>query len=140
MFRFYALYVLDLYKCYFELTLYISGPNLPLKLYGHAMVTSPTGKGIIVMGGRTETGENFKGMFELSDSMQWNRLEHTLQFQILSTTDAIPIPDHLVYEKDNIQNHPILTPDFFSECFSLLKPEIQIQISNQIKSNKIYIF
>ena len=105
------------------------------------MVTSPTGKGVIVMGGRTETGQNFKGMFELSDSMQWNRLEHTLQFQILNTNDAIPIPDQLVYEKDekdNIQDLPILTSDFFSDCFSLLKPEIQIQISNKINSNTIY--
>ena len=42
------------------------------------MVTSPTGKGVIVMGGQTESGEDSKEMFELSLSMEWTRLEQTL--------------------------------------------------------------
>ena len=55
------------------------------------MVTSPTGKGVIVMGGETESGENSKQMFELSQSMEWTRLEQTLQIEHLAPL-AIPIP------------------------------------------------
>ena len=66
------------------------------------MVTSPTGKGVIVMGGSTTPGECSKTMFELSASMQWTRLEQTLeneqtlQFPFL----AIPIPDELVSKQN----------------------------------------
>ena len=64
----------------------------------HAMVTSPTGKGVIVMGGETASGEYSKAMFELSQSMEWTRLEQTLQIDQLAPL-AIPIPDELVYDK-----------------------------------------
>ena len=64
------------------------------------MVTSPTGKGVIVMGGNTAPGEYSKAMFELSPSMQWTRLEQTLKIDHLAPL-AIPIPDELVYEKDH---------------------------------------
>ena len=60
------------------------------------MVTSPTGKGVIVMGGETETGENSKAMFELSQSMEWTRLEQTLQIDHWAPL-AIPIPGELVF-------------------------------------------
>ena len=58
------------------------------------MVTSPTGKGVIVMG-----GGNSKAMFELSQSMEWTRLEQTLQIVHYGGQVAIPIPDELVCEK-----------------------------------------
>ena len=48
-------------------------------LSSHAMVTSPTGKGVIVMGGETNSGRTSKALFELSQSMQWTRLEQTFQ-------------------------------------------------------------
>ena len=38
-------------------------------------------------------------MFELTQSMEWTRLEQTLQLEHWSTL-AIPIPDELVYSKD----------------------------------------
>ena len=63
------------------------------------MVTSPTGKGVIVMGGSTAPGEHSNAMFELSASMQWTRLEQTLKI-CNSAPLAIPIPDELVYEKN----------------------------------------
>ena len=56
------------------------------------MVTSPTGKGVIVMGGYPNSGNNSKAMFELSQSMEWTRLEQTLQIDHLAPL-AIPIPD-----------------------------------------------
>ena len=68
-----------------------------MRLDGPAMVTSPTGKGVIVMGGFTESGENSKQMFELSQSMEWTRLEQTLQIGHFAPL-AIPIPDELVHE------------------------------------------
>ena len=60
------------------MSFYISGSNLPLGLVDFAMVTSPTGKGVIAMGGIFSGGIS-KAMFELSASMQWTRLELTLQ-------------------------------------------------------------
>ena len=62
------------------------------------MVTSPTGKGVIVMGGETESGRASKEMFELTQSMKWTRLERTLQIGHYAPL-AIPIPDELVYKK-----------------------------------------
>ena len=59
-----------------------------------AMVTSPTGKGVIVMGGHSS-----KAMFELTQSMEWTRLEQTLQIEHFGPL-AIPIPDELVSKQD----------------------------------------
>ena len=60
------------------------------------MVTSPTGKGVIVMGGISKKAS--LAMFELSASMQWTRLEHNLKIGH-NFPLAIPIPDELVLEK-----------------------------------------
>ena len=68
------------------------------------MVTSPTGKGVIVMGGETESEEDSKEMFELSQSMEWTRLEQTLQIEHNGGQLAIPIPDELVCEKNESKN------------------------------------
>ena len=67
------------------------------------MVTSPTGKGVIVMGGETAPFEFSKAMFELSQSMEWTRLEQTLQIDHWAPL-AIPIPDELVCEKNESKN------------------------------------
>ena len=67
------------------------------------MVTSPTGKGVIAMGGSTAPGEYSKSMFELTQSMQWTRLEQTLEIDHLALL-AIPIPDELVCEKNESKN------------------------------------
>ena len=67
-----------------------------MEFLGHTMVTSPTGKGVIVMGGETESEENSNAMFEFSSSMQWTRLEQTLQIEHFLYPLAIPIPDELV--------------------------------------------
>ena len=64
------------------------------------MVTSPTGKGVIVMGGSTAPFEYSKAMFELSQSMEWTRLEQTLQIGHYGAPLAIPIPDELVSKQD----------------------------------------
>ena len=68
-------------------------------LFRHAMVTSPTGKEVIVMGGGPAPYEFSKAMFELSQSMEWTRLEQTLQIEHYGGVLAIPIPDELVYDK-----------------------------------------
>ena len=62
------------------------------------MVTSPTGKGVIAMGG-ISFGSASKAMFELTQSMQWTRLEQTLKIGHLAPL-AIPIPDELVSKQD----------------------------------------
>ena len=65
------------------------------------MVTSPTGKGVIVMGGIIAPGKYSKAIFELSQSMEWIRLEQTLQINHLGHL-AIPIPDELVSKQEFI--------------------------------------
>ena len=62
------------------------------------MVTSPTGKGVIVMGGNYS-----KAIFELSKSMEWTRLEQTLQIDHRFPL-AIPIPNELIREKIEAKN------------------------------------
>ena len=62
------------------------------------MVTSPKGDGIIVMGGKKKYGFPSREMFELSNSMQWTRLEQTLQIDH-DYPLAITIPDELVSTK-----------------------------------------
>ena len=64
------------------------------------MVTSPTGKGVIVMGGQTESGEDSKEMFELTKTMEWTRLEQSLKMEHYGRPLAIPIPDELVSKQD----------------------------------------
>ena len=64
------------------------------------MVTSPTGKSVIVMGGLQPNGVRAsRAMFELTDSMEWIQMEQTLQYDHFFPV-ALPIPDDLVYEKD----------------------------------------
>ena len=58
------------------------------------MVTSPTGKGVIIMGG-IYSGRPSKAMFEMTQSMEWTILEQTLQIEHWAPL-AIPIPDELV--------------------------------------------
>ena len=73
---------------------------MPLKLNHHAMVTSPSGKGVIVMGGHSPQPQgSSKAMFELYASMEWTRLEQTMK---ISYPLAIPIPDELVFEIEKI--------------------------------------
>ena len=65
-----------------------------------AMVTSPTGKGVIAMGGLSSGGRS-KAMFELTQSMEWTRLEQTLQIEHFGRPlAAIPIPNELVSKQD----------------------------------------
>ena len=73
-----------------------------MKLWGHTMVTSPTGKGVIAIGGYSSGGRS-KAMFELTQSMEWTRLEQTLQIEHYWPL-AIPIPDELVCEINESKN------------------------------------
>ena len=71
---------------------------MPLALEYLTMVTSPTGKGVIAMGGRSSGGRS-KAMFELSQSMEWTRLEQTLKIEHFAPL-AVPIQDELVFKQD----------------------------------------
>ena len=68
------------------------------------MVTSPTGKGVIVMGGDTVFQDNSKAMLELTQTMEWTRLEQTSQIKHHGSQIAIPIPDELVCQKNESKN------------------------------------
>ena len=67
------------------------------------MVTSPTGKGVIAMGGITESDENSKEMFELSQSMEWTRLEQTLQMDHYGVPLALMDDDIEVHLDESIE-------------------------------------
>ena len=86
-----------------------------------AMVTSPTGKGVIVMG-EISSGRASKAMFELSASMQWTRLEQTLQIEHFAPL-AIPIPDKLVCEKvePKLNYFELFVANSFFRSFKLFK-------------------
>ena len=76
-----------------------------MRLNRLAMVTSPTGKGVIAMRGTIDFLVYSKEMFELSQSMQWTRLEQTLQIEHKCGGQlAVPIPDELVCEKIESKN------------------------------------
>ena len=85
------------------------------------MVTSPTGKGVIVMGG-CSSEKNSKSIFELSQSMEWTRLEQTLQIEHFAPL-AIPIPDKLVYEKvePKLNYFELFVANSFIRSFKLFK-------------------
>ena len=87
------------------------------------MVTSPTGKGVIAMGGIIKFGTRSKAMFELSQSMEWTRLEQTLKIGYWAPL-AIPIPDELVYDKTKEKNKisPPISSPMLDEPISYLSP------------------
>ena len=70
-----------------------------MRLAGHAMVTSPSGKGVIAITPAL-IGEDPKAIFELSASLQWTRLEQTLEIEHFGRPLAIPIPDELVSKQE----------------------------------------
>ena len=51
------------------------------------------------MGGETNSGKYSEAMFELTQSMEWTRLEQTLQIELFWRPLGTPIPDELVYKK-----------------------------------------
>ena len=75
--------------------IFFSGPSLPFRLANPIMVTSPTGKGVVILGGMYS-----RTMFELTDSMEWEQLDKTLQHDY-SGPLAVPIPDNLTCEISN---------------------------------------
>ena len=109
---------------------------MPLKLWRPAMVTSPTGKGVIVMGGETESEEDSKAMFELSQSMEWTRLEQSLQIEHCGPL-AIPIPDELVHKKIELKNKQRKSSNLDSKMKNLneLFPEVDAEIIVSVLEN-----
>ena len=79
------------------------GPNLPLMQKDITMITSPTGKGVIVMGGETEPNQFSKAIFEMTENLEWIKLKHSLKNDHDGPI-ALPIPDDMVYEKLQVKN------------------------------------
>ena len=73
--------------------LFISGPKLPFELSRSTMVTSPSGKGVVVIGGYNKNGYK-DALLELKgiSSKEWVPLKQTLQ-HVRENHVAIPIPD-----------------------------------------------
>merc|ERR1711881_100357 len=58
------------------------GPKLPYKLRGSAMITSPTGRGVVVIGGYNHNEYKYSNaVLELTDNAKkWITLEQSLQY------------------------------------------------------------
>ena len=81
--------------------LLISGPKLPFKLSASAMVTSPSGKGVIIIGGYNwNERKNSNALLELKGPC-WIPLKQTLQHARTSHV-AIPIPEDWTINTDAI--------------------------------------
>ena len=80
---------------------------MPFKLAGSSMVTSPSGKGIILIGGYNEdTNEYSDKLIEFrSTSMTWVVLGHKLQYPRADHV-AMPIPEKY-YSKLNQESRVI---------------------------------
>ena len=66
-----------------------------MKIGGSAMVTSPNGKGVVLIGGYINNGD-WKAMLELkSDLMEWVPLKQKNVFQRAFYPFAVSIPDDL---------------------------------------------
>ena len=81
-----------------HLFLYLSdivGPKLPFSIYGSAMITSPNGKGVIIIGGTSRDYHPLKTMLELrSDLMEWAPMKQKNIFH-RGYPFAIQIPNDL---------------------------------------------
>ena len=64
------------------MTYFKKGPKLPCKLRGSAMVSSPSGQGVVVIGGYNHNEFKYSNNFlELhSSQMKWIKLQQTLQY------------------------------------------------------------
>ena len=89
---------------YLILIFKITGPNLPFNstscfnLYGGTLVTSPTNRGVILIGG-TKNGQNNPYLYELSgdseDNLTWSFLDHELNTG-RSFHVSFPIPNKCI--------------------------------------------
>ena len=66
-------------RSYFTQNMFI-GPKLPFKLSQASMVTSPTGRGVVIIGGWNENSKKYStSLFELDGrSMEWVKLKQKL--------------------------------------------------------------
>ena len=80
----------------------ISGPNLPSQLWDSAIIPSPNGRGVVLIGGIKNVGNGLHvrsdELLELTgesiDSLTWIKLEQKLIFP-RSEHIALPVPDTL---------------------------------------------
>ena len=73
---------------------------MPMDLWYIRMVTSPTGKGVIAMGGQIR-GSFSRELFELTEKMVWKRLEPTLRIYHWVPL-VIPVPDDMVATQEQL--------------------------------------
>ena len=81
------------------------GPKLPFKMYDSAMVTSPDGQGVLLVGGyNDDTNEVTNLILELNgETMEWNFLKQTLKWPRKGHV-AFQIPDSLVKNENESNN------------------------------------
>ena len=106
-----------------------SGPTLPYKLYGSAMVTSPNGKGVVLVGGYDATHMKYSSdLLELKQSSEeWIVLEQQLQYPRFRHL-AFSIPSDLTKATKRSNYHPPPPPPvednsaFFNQELIVLHP------------------
>jgi hypothetical protein len=71
----------------------LTGPKLPKSLFGHQMVTSPDGQGVIIIGGNFVDTSIYKLICNELDC-KWSEMEQNLQIGRYKHV-AMMIPDNL---------------------------------------------
>ena len=115
----------------FFFKLLISGAKLPFKLYDSAMVTSPSGKGVVVIGG-FNVNEDTNALHELKSisSKEWVPLKQTLQ-HARDAHIAISIPDDWT-----IPNTDELTTQYQQHDSKRKAPNQQLKKSKEVEKKR----
>ena len=92
------------------------GPQLPFKVRDFAMTPTPSGKGVILIGGYDDTHRRSSNLIlelngETLNSLSWNIMEHKLKFQ-RSYHTAVLVPDDLTTQKSSFVREPTPIRDF----------------------------
>ena len=80
-----------------DFNIVFSGPSLPFKLAGSAMITSPSGKGVVLIGGYNDGTQKYsKAILEFrSSTMEWFIMKAKLRY---ARADHVVIPVPVVFD------------------------------------------
>ena len=103
------------------------------------MVTSPTGKGVVLIGGKTggSSLRYFNNMYELSgnsiEDLKWSVLDQKLKFE-RSAHVSFAIPNEIC---DDFKSETCTNATCKTEIQSLIRELSQMKDINEIKENQI---
>ena len=89
------------YDCIYVPIIFLQkGPKMPFELSSPTMVTSPSGQGVILIGGfNLSEGKHSDTMIELTASMKWKTLEQKLKYP-RDRHVTLPIPYKMTFKSN----------------------------------------